>query len=137
MNTHHFSPQLILALLITLIVLSITGSLFLKNQYTYTPTPSESIKEVKVLVYPTPTIVPTPIPTPISSLETEFKTAFINGCIDNKESNRPYCTCNWDYLYKKYGMSKIYDLSMKYEETKVLPFELVESSEACSNLYSL
>ena len=82
--------------------------------------------------------IPSPIPSPLPTknvLEEEFRIAFIEGCVEGNEANRSYCNCNWEYLMDKYGLARIYEVSVHYEKTNEIPYELMESSQQCINLY--
>ena len=94
----------------------------------------EKASATSIVTTPIPSPIPSPLPTK-NVLEEEFRIAFIEGCVEGNEANRSYCNCNWEYLMDKYGLARIYEVSVHYEKTNEIPYELMESSQQCINLY--
>ena len=64
----------------------------------------------------------------------ELKQSFIEGCIE-EDATYEYCSCAYEYLIDAYGLSKVIEISIEFDETGVIPDELWGAVKHCMKYY--
>ena len=69
-------------------------------------------------------------PSQTDNVQSEFKQAYMEGCIEEGGNNR-YCDCTWQFLLDEYGFYRILDISTDYLKTNEIPEELNKAVKHC------
>ncbi len=83
----------------------------------------------------TPTVIdtiPVSTATDVNALNDRFKNNFMTNCIGGK-ANYAYCSCAYNKLVEKNGLSGFVNISDEYDKTGKLPDGTVETIAVCFN----
>lgn len=63
----------------------------------------------------------------------DYREAYLEGCVDGSTSSfrRDFCECTYDTLARKYGVGRIVEIGLEYNETGVVPQEMNEAVNEC------
>lgn len=71
--------------------------------------------------------------TPVVAENSTFKDDFMSGCTEAGPGFYGYCSCAYDKLEKQLGISGLIKMSIEYDETGVLPNEVLPAMTACAD----
>lgn len=70
---------------------------------------------------------------PIVSENSTFKGDFMSGCTEAGPGFYEYCSCAYDKLEQQLGIPGLVKMSVEYDETGVLPSEVLPAMTACAD----
>jgi hypothetical protein len=68
---------------------------------------------------PQTTPLPVPTPTPVPARTSEFKGAYMGGCLDEEGANYAYCECTYKYMVREYGTDGLEKIAIIYDSGKL------------------
>lgn len=61
------------------------------------------------------------------TLQAEYKSNFIGGCIDGDTATYQECACSYDFAVETYGFDGFVEIALEYVKTDELPDELIDT----------
>lgn len=71
--------------------------------------------------------------TPVIAENSTFKDDFMSGCTEAGPGFYNYCNCAYNKLEQDLGINGLIKMSIKYDETGVLPSEVLPAMSACAD----